>query len=644
MTANLALLVLVLITASYNVIGLVEAKEEVEEESKDCVGNGDDDGTCISTAHLDDCNVWLAPSTLPGAGLGIYAGRNFTKGENLHLTGDIVIPIVDISMHQRGRGKFTFLWDEYTWNGRSLGLGHEVIKEINAASPGFGAAANSFLDLINIDEGDPTNSMPNGLHRSKDPGVGAFTTYHDRKSSAKVNIKAGQELFVNYGQHWFEQRMRLGPIPLRKGLKLSTDFHQKFAQLKANHAEVDTEIYDDLWDEFIKHTVWNESRIMGAFMHTPLEKEMLDKNMTLKQVRTAESKRTPEWLKNHGSCSDHIRERVSTIRQAGRGAFATRDLPKGAIVSPLPLIQIIDQTVLEMYQLSDIKSKKRKQRRIVGYQLMMNYCFGHTNSTMLLCPYGPIASLVNHNQTRANVRLQWADPFRGNHNPELLELPIDEFSGHRTANLAMDMVALRDIEADEEILLDYGDDFEAEWLEHVRTWDVRGADNYISAFMLNDENSEVLPTEFEQATQPYPGNINIECDKGIWKRINETLFITSGGVDIVKPDKHEWWVCEILRHRVVDGVLRYTVVVTRPDPKKKKKSDKSKDEKPKEKYLKLTDIPRMAIRFTDRPYTSDMFLEEAFRHSISIPDDIYPKEWLNYSPRNALKLLTPVRK
>ena len=93
---------------------------------------------------------------------------------------------------------------------------------------GFGAAVNSFLDLVNVEEWDPTNSVPSGLHRSKDPGVGAFSTYHDRKSTAKVPIKKGQvsrcsfcfrvhesrqpqhrpspphfqELFVNYGTHW----------------------------------------------------------------------------------------------------------------------------------------------------------------------------------------------------------------------------------------------------------------------------------------------------------------------------------------------------------------------------------------------------------------------------------------------------------
>jgi hypothetical protein len=55
---------------------------------------------------------------------------------------------------------------------------------------------------VNVEEGDPENDMPSGLHRSKDPGVGAFSTYHNRQSKAKVSIKAGQELFVNYGSHW----------------------------------------------------------------------------------------------------------------------------------------------------------------------------------------------------------------------------------------------------------------------------------------------------------------------------------------------------------------------------------------------------------------------------------------------------------
>ena len=84
-----------------------------------------DESSCsthtTSTVHLEACGLWLAPSTLPGAGLGMFAGKDFAKKELLQETGDVVIPIVDILMHQRGRGKFTFLWDEYTWSGKSLG-------------------------------------------------------------------------------------------------------------------------------------------------------------------------------------------------------------------------------------------------------------------------------------------------------------------------------------------------------------------------------------------------------------------------------------------------------------------------------------------------------------------------------------------
>jgi hypothetical protein len=104
-------------------------------------------------------------------------------------------------------------------------LGYELVK---VASPGFvsrpinplsfpslcnintchpdialplpqGSAANSFLDLINVDELNPKHSIPHGLHRSKDPGAGAFSTYHDRQSVARVDIQQGEEFFVDYG-------------------------------------------------------------------------------------------------------------------------------------------------------------------------------------------------------------------------------------------------------------------------------------------------------------------------------------------------------------------------------------------------------------------------------------------------------------
>jgi hypothetical protein len=71
------------------------------------------------------------------------------------------------------------------------------------ASPGFGAAANSFMDFVNVDEGLPVHSVAQGLHRSRDPGAGAFTPYHSRKATARNDITLGQELFVSYGDQWY---------------------------------------------------------------------------------------------------------------------------------------------------------------------------------------------------------------------------------------------------------------------------------------------------------------------------------------------------------------------------------------------------------------------------------------------------------
>jgi hypothetical protein len=63
----------------------------------------------------DECNLYLAPSTIPGAGLGMFAGsRPFKKGERL-APPDIMIPAYDLEWNN-GYQHLRFLWDEYTWS------------------------------------------------------------------------------------------------------------------------------------------------------------------------------------------------------------------------------------------------------------------------------------------------------------------------------------------------------------------------------------------------------------------------------------------------------------------------------------------------------------------------------------------------
>jgi hypothetical protein len=335
--------------------------------------------------------------------------------------------------------------------------------------------------------------------------------------------------------------------------------------------------------------------------------------------------RSVEWLQKHGLCADSLHMDISTIPQAGHGAFASRFLAKGAAILPIPLIHIPDRKILNMY---DFEREKRPSPRVdkskgaIGKQLLLNYCLGHANSTMLLSPYGPVFNTINHNQTLANVRLQWALPERSNHHPEMLERPVHHFESESGARLAMELIALRDIHQDEEIFLDYGDEWEEAWQEHVRTWaPVPDAEQYVSAKQFNEETDR-LKTGLEQSKDPYPMNVGLKFDQAFhtnsisWKDV-----MRRGGSLQEWKKKHdaEYADCEITRHREgSDGRLLYTADIPDKDDRKKIR-------------LVVEDMPREAFVFQDRPYTSDMFLTNAFRHDIRIPDDIFPDAWKNMS-------------
>ena len=324
-----------------------------------------------------ECFIWLAPSTLEGAGLGMFAGKDFSQNE--HLADDLVIPIADIELMQEDDEKeFNFLWDEYVWNADSVLMDQECFSDCNGASPGFGSTANSFLPLVNVEEGLPDQDNA-GLHRSKDPGAGAFTQYHNRQSTAKIPIKAGEELFVDYGTNWFEHREFLGPIPLYHDLNYATYLYHKFRNLQGViklGGQDPTSIMDELWQTFVRENDFPKSRVFGSFHHEK-ENELAELNEmggNVKELRRKQSERSVEWLRQHGTCGDHMKTGPSTLPQAGRGAFATRDLPKGTIVAQLPLIHITERYRLDMYPVvengqrppyPDRKGKKTTQLLVV---------------------------------------------------------------------------------------------------------------------------------------------------------------------------------------------------------------------------------------------------------------------------------------
>jgi hypothetical protein len=120
-----------------------------------------------------------------------------------------------------------------------------------------------------------------------------------------------------------------------------------------------------------------------------------------------------EELYATGRCLDNIQPKESTLLHGGRGAFATRDVPKGSIVTGSPLIHVRSEELAYMYHSHcnhDEGAYVRDLDSFVGYQLWYKYCMGHAgvNSSILLCPYGSGVNYMNHNESLTNVKLQCA--------------------------------------------------------------------------------------------------------------------------------------------------------------------------------------------------------------------------------------------
>jgi hypothetical protein len=144
------------------------------------------------------CGVYFAPSNVPNAGFGTYTavplvGRGLVIGTTLP-----VVPVFTI---------FPQSWSgmDYIWQGKVYSTEFE---SAGAATPfgtdvlavNDGALANSHQGLVN--EHQEKSTFHPVLDRCKDPGAGAFSDYVDYSFQSSFALEAGEELFVDYGEHW----------------------------------------------------------------------------------------------------------------------------------------------------------------------------------------------------------------------------------------------------------------------------------------------------------------------------------------------------------------------------------------------------------------------------------------------------------
>ena len=301
------------------------------------------------------CELYLAESTIPNAGLGVFTTVAKAVGDSIG-NGDPAIPIIDIYRNNKHTSAadvdFFYPLVDYVWDGGSMGMAEEVSSstKIDAYWPGLDCAINSHLPLVNVAKSIPSY-QERGVHRSRDPGAGAFTPYHDGRSVALSQIPAGAELFKDYGDIWFQTRKHtFGSIPLSKYLYQSVMLLTEFD--KAISQEYRSDVYNvvlelkQLWD----------GRGTNALPDSLTDVDRVVEAKSISVLYQQDAIRDPEWLKENGKCIDNIVSRTSTISGAGNGAFAKRVLQAGSIITRSPLHHIPDPLFFDM------KSKGSKRR------------------------------------------------------------------------------------------------------------------------------------------------------------------------------------------------------------------------------------------------------------------------------------------
>lgn len=582
------------------------------------------------------CGLYMAESTIAGSGMGMFVGHTTFETGELIADSDATIPLFELDWHN-GNLPFRFLWDDYAWLAGSCDeLKQEVdnVDDVFLARPGFGAVPNCKFNMINAAMTKDTHSMGTSGVSSDSPGAGAFSPFHGLKFHAQSTLSHGMELFVGYGEDYFVKRRDkeyAAKVPILESFRIADELLQKFLSLKrailpALRIATNTSLFEELYTLMVQEMPY-KSRTMYAMpppdTHLSDVEHILETGGTF-NVGRAESIRSLEWLEEHGTCIDNIKPGDSTVPNAGRGAFAARFIPHGGLVMPMPLIHE-NRDVLTMYKPKLVANEgdgrlTRERDQPSHHQLMLNYCFSHRDVTFVLCPYGLFNPLINHSKDQPNAKLQWSDHMR---HPEWLNQPYYSWDTTGHPGLSFDVVALRDIVEGEEILIDYGLEWETAWQKHYNGFRAprRG---YLPSFELNKLADLQVMTIFEANNESMDGILTYCRKDMINVALGRKLDTELNFLEAVELDGGErLYRCRVVHRNHNDS---YIAELITHDKEPQPPGTTSTIAEAKVAYV-LFDVPRDIFYFRDAPYSRDHHQEWSFRHYMGIPDEMVPDVW-----------------
>jgi hypothetical protein len=158
-----------------------------------------------------ECHLYMAESTIPGAGLGLFSAVSWNKGDSLH-NEDVAIPLLELAWHhqhqhyqgERGDTKddgddddddddeFFDTTESYVWDGVSMGMQWEVEAGseygVRVYWPGWGASPNSHFGMINIETTGKGTSYHEDDDSSSSSTSSTSTTLQQQHQPARQRV------------------------------------------------------------------------------------------------------------------------------------------------------------------------------------------------------------------------------------------------------------------------------------------------------------------------------------------------------------------------------------------------------------------------------------------------------------------------
>jgi hypothetical protein len=610
------------------------------------------------------CGLYLAPSSkVLKEGEGTTPPWSIYVGHQPLQTGQVIgSPDVAINLHNFGAhneiesdsqnavyvqymAQVANVLSKNLWVPEMAGAMNElpINEESNVFIPGSGMLSGWDVTLQNADF-DVLASHVRFPHDARVAHQGAQTHLNKIVLRATHYIEAGSEILMNYDAaddfaslEWDDDDDDETSLTDSDFVKVDTtvdkllEFFDKHKETFDKSPSARMQIYQFMTQDFLEAAVGEikSRKIQTVVPNTPEELILLKIAGGSKQFNASRAhlprQKSMEWLEAHGLCMDHVRSDVSEL--AGRGAFANRNIAKGSLVVPVPLLTVPDVSILNMYELEIDEEDGLMERANdipIGKQLLYNYMYGHVNSTLAFVPLGAQANLINHSN-EPNAKMEWSKHYMSH--PELFGVKPHELLKYRDISLTMEITALRDISKDEEITINYGADWTKAWDAHVEKIQKKvssGESKATLPILAADMNKELLMnpvrTIEEQKHNPYPENVALqvfgmhENDYSNLGETKETATYVFDEPDLLTDYSANFLVRPLVLERN-DSNSTYVYTIQYKDVEGT--------------FVTMNGVPHEAFVFLDEPGTSYQFVENPFRHFIQIPDDIFPEKWKN---------------